>query len=90
MSREAALKEFIKDDIKMKVRSCNGVWIVKDRGVEKLFYSSREVWEFVMLIKEIRGVSGRVLCSPNVVRSLVPTMAKKRVSFNVHKEKALA
>lgn len=74
----------------MKVRCCNGVWIVNDRGVDKMFYTSREAWEFVMLIKEIRGVSGRVLCSPNVVRSLVPTMVKKRTVYTIHKEKALA
>lgn len=38
----------------LKMHTKDGIWIIEDKGVNKSFDSSYDVWSFVFLLKGIR------------------------------------
>ncbi len=56
----------------MKLRRENGLWIVEDRGVNKVFDTSADAWAFIFLMREIRPKAPQVAKSLYPVRSLDP------------------
>lgn len=74
----------------MRVKSCGNEWLVIDRGVGKFFETSADAWGYVFLMREIRDNVIPIKMWRVPVRSLVPTMVKKRTVYTIHKEKALA
>ena len=65
----------------MKLKSFNGFWIIEDRGVNKIFDTSRDAWTYIFLMKEIRPKAPQVPRSIYPVRSLnpMPTRVCKKV-----------
>lgn len=53
----------------MKFRRECGKWIIEDRGVNKIFDTSADAWEYIFLMREIRPKV------PQVVRSLYPVLS---------------
>lgn len=74
----------------MRVKSCGNEWLVIDRGVGKFFDSAADAWGYVFLMREIRDNVVPIKMWRVPVRSLMPTMVKKRTVYTIHKEKALA
>lgn len=56
----------------MKFKRENGLWIVEDRGVNKVFDTSYDAWAYIFLMKEIRPKAPSVPRSDYPVRSLNP------------------
>lgn len=67
----------------MKLRRTAGFWIVEDRGVNKIFDTSRDAWTYIFLMKEIRPKAPFYPKSDHPVRSLNPFPERKvkRVVF---------
>ena len=65
----------------MKLRREKGLWIVEDRGVNKIFETSYDAWTYIFLMKEIRPKAPQVPKSLYPVLSLDPTRERmvKRV-----------
>lgn len=72
---------------KLKFRRENGLWIVEDCGVNKIFDTSRDAWDFIFLMREIRPKAPQVRKSLYPVRSLDPRperRVKRRVWQRVY------
>ena len=56
----------------MKLRRENGLWIIEDRGVIKIYKKSYDAWAYIFIAKEVRPKIPRVPRSDYPVRSLNP------------------
>ena len=56
----------------MKLKRENGLWIVEDRGVNKISETSYDAWAYIFLMKEIRPKAPFYPRSDYPVRSLSP------------------
>lgn len=61
----------------MKFKRENGLWIVEDRGVNKIFETSYDAWTYIFLMKEIRPKAPQVPKSLYPVLTLDPTRERK-------------
>lgn len=70
----------------MKLRRENGLWVVEDRGVNKIFETSYEAWAYIFLMKEIHPKAPRVPQSFYPVRTLNPFPERKvkKVVVRIH------
>ena len=67
----------------MKFKSENGLWIIEDRGVIKIFEISYDAWAYIFIAKVVRPKVPRVPRSDYPVRSLnpIPERRCKKVVF---------
>ena len=56
----------------MKLRREKGLWIIEDRGVNKIFDTSFDAWAYIFLMKEIRPKAPYYPKSLYPVKSLNP------------------
>ena len=56
----------------MKLWYENGLWIIEDRGVLKIFDTSYDVWAYIFIARTVRPKVPRVPRSDYPVRSLNP------------------
>lgn len=65
------------NESKLKFRRENGLWIIEDRGVNKVFDTMHEAWDYIFLMREIRPKVPQVAKSLYPVRSLDPRPERK-------------
>lgn len=70
----------------MKFKRENGLWIVEDRGVIKIFDTSYDAWAYIFLAKEIRPKAPYYPKSDYPVRSLNPLPERrcKKVALRIY------
>ena len=67
----------------MQLKKCGGKWVVVDRGVAKVFDTSRDAWGFVYIMRQIRENPKRIEMWKHPVKCLWPALERKRVVISV-------